>query len=377
MFLTLAAGGAILYLLELSLYSYGAFRSRSAANRQSGLTYQPMVSIVVAAKDEEDNLPACLDSLLKLSYTAELIEIIVVNDQSTDSTPHIIDEARAKSGNIKRIDAAAADLGTQGLRGKANALSQGIEKAAGEIIFLTDADCVVPTSWITEMLKYFGEDVGIVGGVTLISEREINARKINKATYGIQAIDWDFLQTIGAGAATLKKPVACLGNNLVFRKAAYDQIGGYKKIKFSITEDFALFKSVASSKWKYCYPMDKMTLVETLPVASLKEVFSQRKRWGTGGKETGIFGFLTLAPGFLFHWLIILGLFFSPPFFAVFFLLKMFMDSVFVLPTLLHYGRIAHLKFILYFEIYYIIYVAILPFSVYFGKAVTWKGRKY
>ena len=376
MFLILMVVTALLYLVEISFYSYAAFCSRqvgfqrSTSSRwQQRMDIPPKVSVVVAAKDEEQNLPGCLDSLVKLDYPKGLLEIIIVNDQSCDSTPWIIDNAANKFGNIKRLDAVGARPDSS-LRGKANALSQGIDRATGEFIFLTDADCIVQPSWIAETLKYFDDDMGIVGGVTLISN-------VDKVLYGIQAIDWDFLLTVGAGAATMGKPVACLGNNLVFRKKAYDEVGGYRKIKFSVTEDFALFKAIASSNWKHCYPMDRHTMVETFPLESLKEIYFQRKRWATGGKDSSLFSFITLAPGFLLHWLIVTAPLFSLPAFALFFFLKLCTDSLFILPTLRHYGKIAHLKFILYFEIYYLIYVAILPFAVYLGKRVMWKGRKY
>jgi len=358
---------ALLYLVELAFYSYAGFVARRTP-KQSGLsTPLPKVSVVVAAKDEEKNLPSCIGSLIKIDYPNELIEIIIVNDQSTDATATVIENATKKFKNIIRVDAKESPT----LRGKVNALSQGIDAAKGEYVFLTDADCIVHPTWVRETLKYFGDKTGLVGGVTLIA----NA---NKTVHGIQAVDWDFLLSIGAGAATLEKPVACLGNNLVFRKKAYEEVGGYRKIKFSVTEDFALFKAIASSgRWAYSFPMDRLTLVETLPVNSVMEVFSQRKRWATGGKETGLFGFLTLAPGFFFHWLIILSLLFSIQDFVPFFLLKILSDAIFVFPTLRLYGKIAHLKFMVYFEIYYLMYVAILPFSVYFGKAIMWKGRKY
>ena len=366
-FLSLLKVFAILYLAELALYSYAAYRSRRQSKRANKLTPLPKVSVVVAAKDEEKNLPSCLDSLVKLDYPKDLLEIIVINDLSSDSTPTIIDDVARKFNFVKRVDAVENNL----MRGKANALSQGIDKANGEFVFLTDADCTVPSTWITETLKYFDDATGIVGGVTLISDT-------GKPVYSVQALDWDFLLSVGAGAATLGKPIACLGNNLVFRKSAYKEVGGYRKIKFSVTEDYALFKAIAESrKWKYRFPMDKLTLVQTLPVETLREVFSQRKRWATGGKDTGLFGFLTLVPGFFFHWLILLSVFSSVGLFAKLFLLKLLLDAFFVFPTLMHYGKIAHLKFILYFEIYYLVYVAILPFTVYFGKGITWKGRKY
>ncbi len=367
MFLLLLTVFSALYLLELGFFSYAAHRSRLTSvslDRGGGL---PRVSVVVAAKDEEKNLPACLQSLLRIDYPEELIEVVIINDQSADSTPGIIDDAARDHPYVIRVDAVESDA----VRGKANALAQGIDRATGEFIFMTDADCVVPRTWIRDTLKYFDDSTGIVGGVTLIS-------KTVRPVYGIQALDWDFLLTVGAGVATVAKPLACLGNNLAFRKKAYDEVGGYRRIRFSITEDFALFNAISSSgRWTYKFPMNRKNLVETLPVETLKEVFLQRKRWATGGKDTGLFGLAVLAPGFLFHWLLIISLLISPPVFPAFFLYKILLDGIFVYPTLRNYGKIGHLKFIVYFEIYYLLYVAILPFSVYLGRAITWKGRRY
>lgn len=357
----------ILYLFELAFYGFASRLSRRKRKAPYPFTQLPKVTVVIAAKDEETNLPDCLESVVKLDYPSNLLEVIVVNDQSTDKTPSVIDTYAERYPFVKRVDAAEDSK----MRGKANALSQGINAARGEFIFLTDADCSVPVTWISGTLKHFDESIGIVGGVTLISKTE-------NLISGAQALDWDFLLSVGAGAATIGKPVACLGNNLAFRKQAYDDVGGYRNIKFSVTEDYALFKAIADSgKWDYCYPMDKQTKVDTLPVKTLKEVFAQRKRWATGGKDTGLFGVITLAPGFLLHWAIIASAALSPSVFPLLLLLKLILDGLFLIPTLRHYGKIAHLKFMLYFEIYYLIYVAILPFSVYLGKAITWKGRRY
>ncbi|HQT91301.1 MAG TPA: glycosyltransferase, partial [Candidatus Kryptobacter bacterium] len=356
----------LLYLIELAFYAYAAHLARRSVSDSGITTGSHRVSVIVAAKDEEKKLPACLESLVRIDYPKELLEIIVVNDQSSDGTASIVDGFAERHDYVKRVDAVDSPV----MRGKANALSQGIDAATGEFIFLTDADCSVPPTWVAGTLKYFGEKTGIVGGVTLISDT-------GSIVSGVQALDWDLLLSIAAGAATLRKPVACLGNNLAFRKKAYEDVGGYRKINFSVTEDYALFKAVArSGSWDYRYPMDKDTLVETLPVNTLKEVFAQRRRWATGGKDTGLFGIVTLVPGFLLHWLILISIVFSPLLFLVSFPLKVLLDTLFVIPTLKQYGKIAHLKFILSFEIYYTVYVAVLPFSVYLGKAITWKGRK-
>ncbi len=364
-YLILIAGA--LYLVELAFYSLAGRKARKPRKGPFPFQKLPKVSVVVAAKDEEENLQACLESLVSVDYPRDLLEIVVVNDQSADGTPAIIDRVAGEYGFVRRIDAVE---GTD-MRGKANALSQGIDRAQGEFIFLTDADCTVPVTWISGTLKHFEEKTGIVGGVTLIS-------KTDNVLSGIQSLDWDFLLSIGSAAATIGKPLACLGNNLAFRKKAYEDVGGYRKIRFSVTEDYALFKAIAESgRWDYRYPMDRQTLVETLPLGTLKEVFAQRKRWATGGKDTGLFGVLTLAPGFLFHWSMIVTAILAPAMFPLLLLLKLLLDALFVFPVLKFYGKIVHLKFIVYFEIYYLIYVAILPFSVYLGKAITWKGRKY
>ncbi len=358
---------AACYLLELLFFGYASFRSRRVPSIADTNAKLPKVSVIVAAKDEEKNLPNCLASLVNLEYPRDLLEVIIVNDQSKDGTRSLIDEISHEFTFVRRVDA----VDSVELQGKANALSQGIDESTGEIIFLTDADCTAPPNWINETLKYFEPDTGIVGGVTLISRTET-------VVQGVQAVDWDILLTIAAGAATIGKPIACLGNNLAVRRKAYDEAGGYRKIKFSVTEDFALFKAVADSgNWHFSFPMNKKAHVETLPVNTIGELFSQRKRWATGGKDTGLYGYVTLLPGFVLHWLIISSLFFSVPLFLLLFVLKTLSDTLFAIPTLMHYGKIAHLKFMVYFEIYYLIYVAILPFSVYFGKEVTWKGRKY
>ncbi|MGC8595298.1 MAG: glycosyltransferase [Candidatus Kryptoniota bacterium] len=356
-----------IYVIDLSFYSFAALLAKKTPTTLAVLSNLPFVSVVVAAKDEEFNIRACLESLVGLRYPKDKLEVIIANDQSTDRTPSIIDEFISRFPFVKRIDVSH----DHHLRGKTNALSQGIDKASGEIIFLTDADCEVPPQWIDETLKYFDEKTGIVGGVTHINPA-------NTIFSGIQALDWDLLLSIAPGAATVGKPTGCLGNNLAFRKEAYENVGGYRKIKFSVTEDYALYKSISKSKkWNFKYPIDRLTLVHTRPVKTLRELLSQRRRWATGGKDTGLFGIATMAPGFMLHWLIILSPFFSFTYFGYFFLLKTAVDTLFLFPFLKYYGKISHLKFIVFFEIYYILYVALLPLLVFIGGEVKWKGRKY
>lgn len=135
-----------LYVAQCFLFIYGAARSRYRKNRE----YEPLVSIVTAARNEEHNIRACVESLIQIQYPKEKLEIIVVDDNSTDATSQIIHELAEKYSNVKVINAKQS---IDRLRGKANAITQGIDISSGEIILMTDADCVVPHPGSARLFK--------------------------------------------------------------------------------------------------------------------------------------------------------------------------------------------------------------------------------
>ena len=257
----------------------------------------PNVSVVVAARNEEENIERCVKSIVEVDYPKDKLEIIVANDGSTDRTAEIVQNLQKDSPNLKLLN---IETSINNLKGKANALAQAIDKASGEFIFMTDADCMVPKNWIKGMLKYFDDRTGVASGITIIEH--------GKIFYGMQSLDWAFLLGVAASVGKLFKPVACIGNNMAFRKKAYAEFGGYQNLKFSITEDFALFKAIVQNKkWNYAFPVDIETLVISKPVKTWKELYHQKKRWGTGGLDTGPLGIAVMAGGYIFHLLLLLS----------------------------------------------------------------------
>ena len=161
------------------------------------------------------------------------------------------------------------------MRGKTNALDQGIEKAKGEVILITDADCTVPPTWVEWTAKRYGSEVGIVGGLTL--------QRANNSFEGMQSLDWAFLLGLAAATMSLRIPLSTIGNNLSFRKSAYLGVGGYRTIPFSVTEDFMLFQAVVQTrKWEYICPIDPRVLVVSRPCTDWRELLRQKHRWGKG-----------------------------------------------------------------------------------------------
>jgi len=353
------AGEIILFLLALS----------KKEKKHKHIASFPNVSVVVAARNEEENIERCLRSILQVDYPADKLEVVVADDGSTDRTPEIISKIKQEHNNLKVI---RIESQINNLKGKANALAQAIAQTNGEFIFLTDADCEVPRTWIKGMLRHFDEKTGVASGVTII--------EIGKIFYGMQSLDWAFLLSVAAAVGRLFKPVACIGNNMAFRKEAYIECGGYQNLKFSITEDFALFKAIAENgKWGYAFPVDLETLVISKPVKTLKELYHQKKRWGTGGLDTGLLGIAVMSGGFIFHLLLILSplLIEKISSLLISLVLKFFIDGAFLFKTLRKFKKTSLLKYLLFFELYYIIYVVVLPFVVFFGGKTVWKDRKY
>jgi cellulose synthase/poly-beta-1,6-N-acetylglucosamine synthase-like glycosyltransferase len=353
------AGEIILFLLALS----------KKEKKHKHIASFPNVSVVVAARNEEGNIERCLRSILQVDYPADKLEVVVADDGSTDRTPEIISKIKQEHNNLKVI---RIESQINNLKGKANALAQAIAQTNGEFIFLTDADCEVPRTWIKGMLRHFDEKTGVASGVTII--------ETGKIFYGMQSLDWAFLLSVAAAVGRLFKPVACIGNNMAFRKEAYIECGGYQNLKFSITEDFALFKAITENgKWGYAFPVDLETLVISKPVKTLKELYHQKKRWGTGGLDTGLLGIAIMSGGFIFHLLLILSplLIEKISSLLISLVLKFFIDGAFLFKTLRKFKKTSLLKYLPFFELYYIIYVVVLPFVVFFGGKTVWKDRKY
>src|SRR5690606_28923075 len=110
----------------------------------------PKVSVVVSARNEEEDIAACLESLIALEYPKDKLQIILVNDRSTDRTAEIIQEYQKKSDLIEFYDTKGYETH---LEAKARGISYGMKHATGEWVFITDADARVQKRWIIEQLN--------------------------------------------------------------------------------------------------------------------------------------------------------------------------------------------------------------------------------
>ncbi len=327
----------------------------------------PSVSVIVAARNEVKNIQDCLKSLSELDYPDGKLEIILVDDESKDKTEEIIrnyihDKSNSSLINLSEINS--------GLIGKTRPLAEGIKKAKGEIIFITDADCVVPKEWVKTIASFYKKDVAMVNGFT--------NQKVNGIFSGMQAIDFIYLLFVAGGIANLGKPVSCIGNNISFRKSVYEELGGFENLDPSVTEDFLLINEIRKlKKYKVIFTLSKGSLVTTEPCKTLSELTSQKKRWAVGGTKAPVHGLFIITWAFITSALTILTPLFFSTVWLYLFSFKLLIDLFALIMVHKELGITKQLKYFPFFFIYQLIYIVALPFVVLLNRKVSWKGRKY
>ncbi len=361
---------AVLLYVAISIALQIGIRRLPAARAE--LT--PQVSILIAARDEENNLANCLDALLANVYPVSRLEILVIDDRSTDGTRTIAENCAARRAHVRVI---ALDKLLDGMSGKASAICQGMDHARGEIILIIDADCLPSKQWIRNMVSGFTPEVGMVGAFTLLS----NFQEPRDGFFSrVQNLDWLYLLSVGAGAAGLEMPVSILGNNFGFRREVYEVVGGYRRLGFSIIEDCALMNAMLrQTKWRVRFVLEPGAAILSLPPLTWRAFIDQRKRWSAGGKEVSTFGKLLLIAGFLRHIATILGFIFIKPIALIIaaVLLVSLADFLLLLSTTSRLGRRDSLFYFPFFEIYFLLYSFLFAPVVALPTTVRWKNVDY
>jgi len=290
-------GGA--YLVAAVVLRWGTHRKRV---RKSANGPALRLHVIIAARDEQKALPACLESLRRQTYPAHLWDVTVIDDRSRDATAQLVREVAAGWPALRLVQVRECP---PAYGGKQHALAAGIESTNGEdarpedLILMTDADCIVPPMWVEDFAAAFGPEVGLVAGLaTFPSSRSLWVR--------VQQADLAHLLGAAWGFVGLDVPFSAIGNNLAIRRAAYDEIGGHRAMGFTIAEDCALVQRVARrTRWRAAVAPPSATVL-TRPAPTVRAFLHQRARWAS--PLSLLRGWQVLFLGFVFaHRLIILG----------------------------------------------------------------------
>ncbi len=278
---------AILFALAAAVLSAAIFRlPRSKPAFGDSL---PHVSVLITCRNEERDIARCLSSLAALDYPAEKLQVVAVDDRSTDSTAEIIADFCATRPNWMFARSSAASK----LPGKARGIAEAARHATGEWLFITDADAAVPAGWIRGMLAPATPDTGVIGGTY-----DVIADSFTGVLERVTSITCLGFVT---GAVGLGGAAVPLGPSMAIRRDVYEAAGGLEAADFKVAEDIALWRMSEAAGRSAVLCAEPSGCVTVVPVPSFAHMISQQRRWIAGGFGDG--------PAFLRPMVVMMALF--------------------------------------------------------------------
>ena len=271
---SISIGIFILYAAFMLYFLSGLVRLKKTTKIQS--PNEPTVSVIVAVRNEEENIRDLLEDLSHQTYPQEKLQILIADDRSTDKTWSIIRDYVKKYNNFDGIRISKL---SKTMTPKKYALTKAIEKSNGEIIISTDADCRVPNTWIESIVDVFDEGIGVVVGYSKIdteSERFF-------AHY--QSIDFLALMSANAGTLGWGNAWTGSGQNIAYRHSVFDEIDGFNPVTKRISgDDFYLVQAISKIA-KAGYNTNPNGFVKTKPSENVRKFISQRIRWASNTRN--------------------------------------------------------------------------------------------
>ena len=303
----------------------------------------PKFSVIVAAKNEANNIPNLITALKKNNYPDENYEVIIVDDDSNDKT--FANAINLCSDNPNFSVVKAVDKKYSGKRG---ALDYGISLAKHSNILITDADCIPEENWLKECSKKITSKCDFYFGIAPFIQRKNLVNKISCYENFVNSL-------LSISASKINLPYTASARNFGFKKEAYENLGGYVKTTDTISgDDDLLLREAVKNKLSICSLTSPGSFVYSETKNTFKDYFSQRARHTQTSFYYPLKQKLFLA---VWHSLNIA---------FIFSLVFMFISFLFVLPFLIKIildvtrAILYQKKFSYRFKIYQVIYLQIL-----------------
>lgn len=253
----------IVFIGQIAFSVFNNFNfSKIPKKYKSENEYRPQVSVIIAARNEEQNLRLFLPKVLNQKY--DDFEVILVNDASTDSSKLVAEAFTKDYRNLIIINLAESN-------GKKNALKKGILKAKSEYLLFIDADCYpVSENWISSMVNAINEKDIVLGYGGFKYENTFTSKFVNYDTFQI-AIQY-------FSAARFGKPYMGVGRNLLYKKSVWEKVGGFESHNEILSGDDDLFISEVANanNTSTCITNESQTM--SVPVKTIKELVRQKSR---------------------------------------------------------------------------------------------------
>lgn len=369
----------ILYLLLLVYLYYVCFfivgwSTLKTHKTSIKLNRFPTISIVIPVRNEEDFIAALLIDIQKQTYPANLIDVIVVDDDSTDGTVEVI-----KKLNFQNVRVLSLHIDAEIVAYKKKAITLGVENSNAELIITTDGDCRVGENWISTIVDFY-----LTHNVKLISS-PVSFHNENNWFEKIQILEFQYL--IGAAGACIKNgmPNTCNGANLAYTREVFKEANGYEGLDEIASGDDEMFLQKISKLYPtgVGFLKSKEAIVYTYAKSYFSEFLQQRKRWASKtSKYINTKVSVMVVCIFLYNLSLVLSLpfMFTHPeirnYVFISISLKLIFDGVFFLQTLYFFNKIKLFPYVLLVEFFYSFYIVFIGIWGSSRTSYIWKNRK-
>lgn len=337
------------------------------------------ISVIISVRNEEENLPALLQSLADQDYPAAYWELIIVDDHSTDRSQAIVQQFHSEKLSIRYLSLADfVEPNSALVSFKKKAIETGILHSSAELIVTTDADCSFDTAWLSTLEAFYRKT-----GARFIAA-PVKIRPAHGVLNSFQTLDFITLQGITAAAVHKRIHSMCNGANLAYPRDAFIAVTGFAGIDTIPSGDDMLLMHKIYLQWpdKVFYLRHTSAIVTTAAAESWKQFFHQRIRWASKAnqyQDKRIFRVLLLVylVNACYLILTVLACFDPAMFFllALFFLAKLLIEFPFVNGVARFFGQQRLMRYFLLLQPLHILYTLIAGWLGSFGS-FDWKGRR-
>jgi glycosyltransferase involved in cell wall biosynthesis len=313
------------------------------------------VSIVIACRNEQENLPLLLNSIAVQDYPRGLFEVIIVDDNSTDRTNEIASDFKGPI-NISVVNNKS--------KGKKQAIRTGINASSGILVITTDADCRMGKKWIRNIAAFYEKYKPDM----IICPVQIEPKS---GFFGkFQELEFLSLQGITAGSAFSGDATLCNGANLAFTREVYLNHADNLHFEIASGDDIFLLHSLKKqTQSKILWLESPDASITAAPSPTIGSFLKQRRRWISKVKAfndrfTILLGIVTFVTTILQVSVLVAG-FIYPAFILVFltiFLLKSVPDFLILFNTAGRYGKKELMIWFFPSQIFYPFYILCVVF---------------
>jgi cellulose synthase/poly-beta-1,6-N-acetylglucosamine synthase-like glycosyltransferase len=374
-YLLISALFSVGYALLLIRFLAGWFRLKNPKPLTSDAL--PGVTIILPVRNEELHISSCIESLLQQDYPRHLMEIIVLNDYSTDDTLYKLRELESRGILVLDLKNYLGEAGEK-TPNKKKAIALGVKNATYDILLTTDGDTTRSPLWLKTMVSAF-----CTGKYKLATAPVLIRSGWNPLSWFQQA-DQLNMTAITASGIALNSPVMCNGANLIYTRQAFQEVQGFRGNEDVPGGDdyFLMEKLHRQFPGSIGYIKSTDAVVITEPAIGLFSFFEQRTRW-VSKLSNHVFNRAKMILGFawlfnLYILVVAIMAFRNEPFawlpLAVVLSVKLFFDFVFNVAIMQFFRQWMLLPLFPVIELFHIIYVFLTGLSATGGK-YRWKGR--